>query len=58
MNAVLIEHLGGAVSRVGQDETAFDHRDAMYNLAIIARSGPDPADAEANVAWARAALGT
>ena len=52
MNAVLIEHLGGAVSRVGQDETAFDHRGAEYNLAIIAR-WLDPADAEANISWAR-----
>ncbi len=52
MNAVLIEHFGGAVARVGQDETAFDHRDADYNLAIIAR-WLDPADAEANINWAR-----
>ena len=52
MNAVLIEHFGGAVARVGQDATAFDHRDADYNLAIIAR-WLDPADAEANISWAR-----
>lgn len=52
MNAVLIEQFGGAVARVGQDETAFDHRNADYNLAIIAR-WLDPADAEANINWAR-----
>lgn len=52
LNAVLVEHAGGAVSRIGQDETAFDHRDAEYNLAIIAK-WLDPADAEANIAWAR-----
>ena len=29
---LVIEHLGGAVSRVGPDETAVDHREALYNL--------------------------
>lgn len=52
LSAVLVEHVGGAVSRVGRDETAFDHRDAEYNLAIIAR-WLDPAEEEANIAWAR-----
>lgn len=52
MSAVLIEHFGGAVARVGRDDTAFDHRDAEYNLAIVAR-WLDPADADANIAWAR-----
>lgn len=52
LNAVLIEQLGGAVTHIGRDETAFDHRDAAVNLAIIARWG-DPAEAEANIAWAR-----
>ena len=52
LSAVLIEHLGGAVARVGRDDTAFDHRDAEYNLAIIGR-WLDPADAETNIAWAR-----
>jgi FAD/FMN-containing dehydrogenase len=52
MSAVLVEQLGGAVARVGQDETAFDHRDAEYNLAIIGR-WLDPAEEQANIAWAR-----
>ncbi len=52
LNAVLIEQLGGAVTHMGQDATAFDHRDAAVNLAIIAR-WDDPAEAEANIAWAR-----
>ena len=52
MSSVLIEHLGGAVARVGKDETAFDHRDAEYNFAVIAVWN-DPAEAEANIAWAR-----
>ena len=52
LNNVLVEHLGGAVARVGKDETAFDHRDAEYNFAVIAVWN-DPAEAEANIAWAR-----
>ncbi|MBW3634229.1 MAG: FAD-dependent oxidoreductase, partial [Chloroflexi bacterium] len=52
MNSVLVEHVGGAVSRVGKDETAFDHRDAEYNFAVIAK-WIDPADADTNIAWAR-----
>ena len=52
LNAVLIEQLGGAVTHIGRDESAFDHRDAAVNLAIIARWG-DPSEAAANIAWAR-----
>ncbi len=52
LSIVLIEHLGGAVARVARDDTAFDHRDAEYNLAIIAR-WPDPAMAETGIAWTR-----
>jgi FAD/FMN-containing dehydrogenase len=52
MSSVLIEHLGGAVARVGKEETAFDHRDAEYNFAVIA-VWTDPAEADANIAWAR-----
>ncbi|MFN8592245.1 MAG: FAD-binding oxidoreductase [Thermomicrobiales bacterium] len=52
LSKVMLEHLGGAVARVPQDATAFDHRDAEYNLAIIA-TWTDPAESEANIAWAR-----
>jgi FAD/FMN-containing dehydrogenase len=52
LNAVLIEQMGGAVARVGRDETAFDHRDAPFNFAIIAR-WTEPSEADANIAWAR-----
>lgn len=49
---ILIEHLGGAVGRVVADATAFSHRDAPYDLAIIGRwSNPDAA--AANIAWVR-----
>ena len=52
LSAVVLEHLGGAVARVERDASAFDHRDAAYNLAIIAR-WPAPEMAEAGIAWTR-----
>jgi hypothetical protein len=52
LSALLIEHLGGAVARVPRESSAFDHRDAEFNLAIISR-WPDPAMADAGIAWAR-----
>ncbi len=52
LSVVLIEHLGGAVARVPSDATAFAHRQAPYNLAIIAR-WMDPSEEAAGIAWAR-----
>jgi FAD/FMN-containing dehydrogenase len=52
LSALLLEQFGGAVRRVGRDETAFDHRDSDYNLVIVSRWA-DPAQREPNVAWAR-----
>jgi FAD/FMN-containing dehydrogenase len=51
-SAVLIENVGGAVARVGRDETAYDHRDAQYNLAVIAR-WTEPAERDRHVQWSR-----
>jgi FAD/FMN-containing dehydrogenase len=49
----LIEHqLGGAVSRVGRDATAFGHRDAVYSFMSLGVC-TDAADAEKCVRWAR-----
>jgi FAD/FMN-containing dehydrogenase len=53
ISTVIVEHLGGAVARVGRDETAFDHRDAEYNLAVVSR-WVEPAEKERHVAWTRA----
>ena len=53
LNVILIEQFGGAVSRVASDATAFDQRDATFNLVIISR-WTNPADADVNVSWARA----
>jgi FAD/FMN-containing dehydrogenase len=51
-SALLLEQFGGAVRRVATDATAFVHRDADFNLAIISR-WTDPAEADRHVAWAR-----
>jgi FAD/FMN-containing dehydrogenase len=47
-----LDELGGAVSRVAQEETAFPHRNVRYDL-IIAGVCTDPAEAETCVRWAR-----
>ena len=52
LSALLIEQFGGAVARVPADETAFAQRDAMFNLAIIARWA-DAATASTHIDWAR-----
>jgi FAD/FMN-containing dehydrogenase len=45
-------HFGGAVARVGDDESAFGNRSAEYVLNVIARS-PEADGFEEIVAWAR-----
>ena len=49
----LIEHLGGAIGRVGQNETAFANRGANYNMSIFG-TWLDPSEDEKNNAWVRA----
>jgi hypothetical protein len=53
MSHGLIEHqLGGAVSRVDRDATAFNHRDVQYSfMSIGACTGP--AEIEGCAGWAR-----
>ena len=50
--AVAIEHLGGAIGRVGERDTAFSHRRAQYSCLVL-RAWRDPAASQANVAWGR-----
>jgi FAD/FMN-containing dehydrogenase len=48
---VQLRGLGGAVARVGQDETAFAHRDARYMMTLLGL-WMDPADdGSAHKAW-------
>jgi FAD/FMN-containing dehydrogenase len=49
---VLIAHLGGAISRVENDRTAYAHRDAEFVVNIHGH-WTDPADDEAGLAWTR-----
>ena len=50
--AVALEPLGGAVARVGRDETAFDHRDA-WSTVLITDAWMNPAEDEVHRAWVR-----
>ena len=50
---VLIEGiLGGAVSRIGQEDTAFNHRDVVYSFLSLGVCA-DPAESGKCVQWAR-----
>ena len=51
-SVVAIEHFGGAVGRIGVDETAFNHRDALYNLLIMGM-WPNPSESDTNIQWVR-----
>jgi FAD/FMN-containing dehydrogenase len=49
---VVVEHMGGAVSRIDQNATAYNYRDAQYNFLIVGM-WPDAADDERNIPWVR-----
>lgn len=50
----VVRTLGGAVAEVGDEETAFAHRRARFNVSIDA-GWSDPADDDAAIGWARRA---
>jgi FAD/FMN-containing dehydrogenase len=50
--AAAFEHLGGRVSRINADATAFSQRGARYNF-LITSGWADPAEDEANIRWTR-----
>jgi FAD/FMN-containing dehydrogenase len=52
MGQLLLEHVHGAVTRVGVTETAFPHRAAGYNMLVLAE-WTEPRDNGACIAWAR-----
>ncbi|MEA2459380.1 MAG: hypothetical protein QOC95_2352 [Thermoleophilaceae bacterium] len=47
-----LQHLGGEVARVADEESAFGNRSAQFVLNVIART-PDAEGFQDNVAWAR-----
>ena len=49
----IVFQLGGALARVGEDETAFSQRDAAHNVNINAVWTEEDPDAERHIAWAR-----
>ena len=49
---IAIEQMGGAVARVAETETAFQHRKPAFSLLILS-GWVSSADTDANVAWAR-----
>ena len=51
-SVIFIRTMGGAVARVGDDETAFVHRSASFNLSIDASWSDSALDAAA-MEWAR-----
>ncbi|MEH2513832.1 FAD/FMN-containing dehydrogenase [Nitrobacteraceae bacterium AZCC 1564] len=49
---VIIEHYGGALSRVPESETAFGHRNWSYNF-LVTSAWSGPAETDRNIAWTR-----
>jgi FAD/FMN-containing dehydrogenase len=49
---VIVRHCGGAISRVGAEETAFGDRSSEWMLSIDS-TWQDPADDEVNIAYTR-----
>ncbi len=53
LSYTVIFQLGGAIARVGEDATAYSHRDAGHNVNINAVWPPGDAAAPAHVRWTR-----
>ena len=49
---IVVEHMGGAVSRMDPQATAYNYRDAQYNFLIVG-IWPDAAEGERNIQWVR-----
>jgi hypothetical protein len=52
LSVALIEFYGGAINRIGIEETAYPLRDATYAMNAVS-AWTDPAQDAANIAWAR-----
>jgi FAD/FMN-containing dehydrogenase len=49
---IVVEHMGGAVSRMDPDATAYNYRDAQYNFLIVGM-WTDAAEDARGIAWVR-----
>ncbi|WP_052891900.1 BBE domain-containing protein [Saccharolobus islandicus] len=47
-----LEYLGGALSKVPDEENAFGHRNANWNINIVSK-WKDPKETEINLNWTR-----
>jgi hypothetical protein len=54
LSMIVVEHYGGAASRVGGAETAFPHRHLLWDV-IIGAQWTNPAESSHQRAWARGA---
>ena len=52
LSHVHVMQLGGAVSRVGEDDTAFSHRETPYECYIV-DNWTNPVEADRHLAWGR-----
>lgn len=52
LTQIHVQHLGGAVSRVGEHKTAFSHRDALCVINLVSK-WTDPSMSGTNIAWTR-----
>jgi len=52
MTGILLEHVHGAVTRVGVRDTAVQHREPSYNL-MVASVWMDPSQTDGNVRWTK-----
>ena len=51
-SVIALEPMGGAIARIAETDTAFQHRTPAFSLLILG-GWVDPSDSEANIAWAR-----
>ena len=49
---IVVEHMGGAVSRMDRQATAYNYRDAQYNFLIVGMWA-DPAQDADGISWVR-----
>jgi FAD/FMN-containing dehydrogenase len=56
LSGVVLEHLHGAVTRIGAKDTAFPHRAEGYNLLVVSQ-WTAPRDDEVSIQWARQTYG-
>jgi len=52
LSQVHLQHLGGAMARVGEDAMAFGHREALCVLNVVTK-WHDSRDTEKHIAWTR-----